>query len=115
MSTRFTLGYGDWPNQMVGEEDPEESYLITKNGVFKLPLDYTRVDELQDLESNTDHLPAALLNRIGELSSSGVARDRLIIDNTVKPPEIRQIPNTDGQFSNIDVDRLQKKIPDCWL
>jgi hypothetical protein len=85
----------------VALSDPTDQVVIRGNKIFALPEDYTMLDQLFDQEAFLDLISEEVMEgirasmvRVGERT----ARDILLIDNTVYPPELRQVPLEDGSL-----------------
>ncbi len=92
----------NFDNHFVGSADPTDQVVVRGGQVFSLPKDYTMLDQLFDQEAYIDLIPKEVIGNIRvsiSLIGEHIARDTVIIDNTVSPPEIRQVPLMDGTLS----------------
>ena len=116
--TKWVAGtnFGD---HYVDASFPTNQVVARAGVVYALPEDYTMLDQLFDGEADTSLLPEATsqavrlaITMIGE----PLARCVAVIDNTVIPPELKQIPLEDGSLK-LDT-RLAKALdvdPDVSL
>lgn len=92
----------NFEKHFVGYEDPTDQVVIRGEQVYALPRDYTMLDQLFDEEAVLTLIPEEIMRRVRtSLTYIGesAARKVVIIDNTVEPPALKQVPLDDGNLT----------------